>query len=95
MEDTDWDAYGVGNYEKCAQCMVHSGFEATAVQDTFKHPFKALATTMRGIKTEGDMAPEIPLDKQRPAQYVFSRHVEQKLTEIKETKAREKQASAA
>ncbi|HBO80639.1 MAG TPA: hopanoid biosynthesis associated radical SAM protein HpnH, partial [Cupriavidus sp.] len=24
MEDTDWDAYGVGNYEKCANCMVHS-----------------------------------------------------------------------
>ena len=34
MEDTDWDAYGVGNYEKCADCMVHSGFEATAVGDT-------------------------------------------------------------
>ncbi len=31
MEETDWDAYGVGNYEKCADCMVHSGFEATAV----------------------------------------------------------------
>ncbi|MGE5536656.1 MAG: adenosyl-hopene transferase HpnH, partial [Acidobacteriota bacterium] len=29
MEGTDWDSYGVGNYEKCAQCMVHSGFEAT------------------------------------------------------------------
>ena len=42
METTDWDAYGVGNYEKCADCMVHSGFEATAVQDTFKHPIKAL-----------------------------------------------------
>ena len=32
MEDTDWDAYGTGNYEKCADCMVHSGFEATAVR---------------------------------------------------------------
>ena len=28
MEDTDWDNYGVGNYEKCANCMVHCGFEA-------------------------------------------------------------------
>src|SRR6185437_939829 len=35
MEDTNWDTYGVGNYEKCAQCMVHSGFEATAVQTPF------------------------------------------------------------
>ena len=28
MEDTDWDAYGTGNYEKCADCMVHCGYEA-------------------------------------------------------------------
>jgi hopanoid biosynthesis associated radical SAM protein HpnH len=95
MEGTDWDSYGVGNYEKCADCMVHSGFEATAVEDTFKHPIKALATTMRGIKTEGPMAPDISLENQRPAQYVFSRHVDQKLTEIRETKARSKQATAA
>ena len=95
METTDWDSYGVGNYEKCADCMVHSGFEATAVQDTFKHPIKALLSTMKGIKTEGDMAPEIPLDRQRPAQYVFSRHVDQKVTEIQENKARSKQPTAA
>jgi hypothetical protein len=75
--------------------MVHSGFEATAVQDTFKHPIKALAATMRGMKTEGEMAPDISLENQRPAQYVFSRHVEQKLTEIQESKARSKQATAA
>ena len=75
--------------------MVHSGFEATAVQDTFKHPIKALATTMRGMKTEGEMAPDISLENQRPAQFVFSRHVEQKLTEIQENKARSKQATAA
>ena len=31
MEDTDWDSYGTGNYEKCADCMVHCGYEATAV----------------------------------------------------------------
>jgi hopanoid biosynthesis associated radical SAM protein HpnH len=95
MEATDWDSYGVGNYEKCADCMVHSGFEATAVQDTFKHPIKALVSTMKGIKTEGEMAPDIPLDRQRPAQYVFSRHVDQKLTEIRENKARTKQPTAA
>jgi hopanoid biosynthesis associated radical SAM protein HpnH len=95
MESTDWDAYGVGNYEKCADCMVHSGFEATAVQATFKHPIKALVTTMRGMKTEGEMAPDISLENQRPAQFVFSRHVDQKLTEIQENKARSKQATAA
>jgi len=95
MEDTNWDNYGVGNYEKCADCMVHSGFEATAVQDTFKHPIKALAATLRGINTDGAMAPEISLENQRPAQYMFSRHVDEKLTEIREDKARRKQATAA
>ena len=43
MDETDWDSYGTGNYEKCADCMVHSGFEATAVQDAVRHPLKALA----------------------------------------------------
>jgi hopanoid biosynthesis associated radical SAM protein HpnH len=90
MEGTDWDAYGTGNYEKCAQCMVHSGYEATAVQDTFKHPLKALGVSLRGVKTDGEMAPEISLDNQRPAQFMFSRHVEQKLTEIQESKAQSK-----
>jgi hypothetical protein len=65
------------------------------VQDTFKHPLKALATTLRGMTTEGEMAPEISLENQRPAQYVFSRHVDQKLTEIQENKASRKQPTAA
>ena len=64
MESTDWDAYGVGNYEKCADCMVHSGFEATAVQDTFKHPDQGAGRrACAGIKTEGEMAPEISARK--------------------------------
>ncbi len=33
MEGTDWDSYGTGNYEKCADCMVHCGYEATAVTE--------------------------------------------------------------
>ena len=35
MEATDWDNYGTGRNEKCADCMVHCGYEATAVNDTF------------------------------------------------------------
>jgi hopanoid biosynthesis associated radical SAM protein HpnH len=95
MEETDWDSYGTGNYEKCADCMVHSGFEATAVRDTISNPLKALGVNLRGVRTEGPMAPEIPLDRQRPAQYMFSRHVETKLKEIRETEARPKQPTAA
>ncbi|HET9147359.1 MAG TPA: adenosyl-hopene transferase HpnH, partial [Acetobacteraceae bacterium] len=82
METTDWDKYGVGNYEKCADCMVHSGFEATAVVDSVKKPWKMAALAVKGIRTEGPMAEDIPLDKQRPAEYVFSRHVEQKMAEL-------------
>ena len=82
METTDWDKYGTGNYEKCADCMVHSGFEATAVMDAIKRPWKAAAAQLRGPKTEGEMAPEIPLEGQRPAEYVFSRHVQQAIAEM-------------
>jgi hopanoid biosynthesis associated radical SAM protein HpnH len=95
MEETDWDSYGTGNYEKCANCMVHSGYEATAVKDAVAHPLKALAVSLRGVRTDGPMAPEIPLNRQRPAEYVFSRHVERKLAEIGEAEARAKQPSAA
>jgi hopanoid biosynthesis associated radical SAM protein HpnH len=95
MEETDWDSYGTGNYEKCADCMVHSGYEATAVQDTMKHPLKAAMVALRGIKTEGDMVPDINLSNQRPAQYVFSRHVEKMLAEIQAEKKAQKVTSAA
>jgi len=95
MEETNWDDYGVGNYEKCADCMVHSGFEATAVSDIVKHPLKALGVVMRGVRTEGPMAPDIPLDKQRPAQFVFSKHVEERLTQIRATQPRAKKVARA
>jgi hopanoid biosynthesis associated radical SAM protein HpnH len=95
MDETDWDLYGTGNYEKCADCMVHSGFEATAVQDAVRHPLKALGVSRRGVRTDGPMAPEISLARQRPAQYVFSRHVDQKLAEIRVTQAGAKESTAA
>ena len=94
MDETDWDAYGTGHYEKCANCMVHSGYEASAVQDAVRHPLKALAVGLRGVRTEGAMAREIPLAHQRPAQYVFSRHVEQKLAEIRVGEAKTKESAA-
>ena len=59
METTDWDAYGTGRYEKCANCMAHCGYEATATEAMIDHPLEALAIAWRGVKTEGPMAPEI------------------------------------
>ena len=82
METTDWDAYGTGNYEKCADCMVHSGYEATAVAEAVRKPWELLKVERKGVRTSGPMAPEIPLDRQRPAEYVFSRHVEQAMAKL-------------
>jgi len=82
MQETDWDAYGTGNYEKCADCMVHCGYEPTAVTDTIKHPLKALKVALSGIKFDGDMAPEIPLEGQRSAEYVFENVVEEAKAEL-------------
>jgi hopanoid biosynthesis associated radical SAM protein HpnH len=95
MEETDWESYGTGAYEKCADCMVHCGFEASAVEEAFAHPLRALEVALRGIRTEGPMAPEIPLDLQRPAEQVFSRHVERKLAEIREAEAMREPLAAA
>ena len=83
MDDTKWDDYGVGKYEKCADCMVHCGFEGTATTDAVKNPLKMFMVSMRGVKTDGPMAPDISLANQRKADYVFSDHVERKLTEIR------------
>ena len=83
MDETDWDAYGVGNYEKCADCMVHSGFEATAVTEIMKHPLQALSLSISGVRTHGAMAKDISTANQRPADFVFSTHVDAKLAEIK------------
>ena len=95
METTDWDAYGTGRYEKCANCMAHCGYEPTAAAATFAHPLQALKVALAGVKTEGALAREIPLDGQRPAQYVFAQQVERKLSEIRQAEARPKQLAAA
>ena len=89
METTNWDSYGTGNYEKCADCMVHCGYEGTAVDDALSRPLTALSRALFGVRTTGPMAPDIPLDGQRPAEYVFSRHVEKFMAEIHAREAKE------
>ena len=86
MAETAWDRYGTGNYEKCADCMVHCGYEATAVNDTISHPLKALAVALRGPKTDAPMAPDIALDNQRPAEFVFENVVASAKQAISEPK---------
>lgn len=49
IESTKWDEYGreSGN-PACQNCMVHSGFEATAVNDHFARPGKSLKNVLTG-----------------------------------------------
>jgi hopanoid biosynthesis associated radical SAM protein HpnH len=44
METTDWEQYGTGRDPRCADCMVHCGYEPTAVLDStanFKNMWKS------------------------------------------------------
>src|SRR5438093_12480365 len=41
LNDTEWDRYGTGRNEKCADCMVHCGYEASAVEDTLHHAVRS------------------------------------------------------
>jgi hopanoid biosynthesis associated radical SAM protein HpnH len=52
MDSTAWEEYGTesGN-PKCANCMVHSGYEASAVNDTFTSLRGLLATTKATLFT--------------------------------------------
>ncbi len=46
MEETPWEQYGTGRNERCADCMVHCGYEASAVEHTFGS-WSGLARTVR------------------------------------------------
>jgi len=66
METTHWDDWGNGRNPKCADCMVHCGYEPTAINDTVAHPFKALKVALFGPRTDGPMAPELPVQYEDP-----------------------------
>jgi hypothetical protein len=50
---------------------------------------------MRGVRTEGELAKDISLAGQRPAEFVFSGHVERRLSEIRAAESGAKTAVAA
>ena len=95
METTEWEQYGTGKYEKCANCMAHCGYEPTAAMDAVKNPLKLLKLpSMFKIKTEGPMAPEIPLGAARPAIDVHEEIVEAQMAKIEAEKQRGKDAKS-
>ena len=95
MDTTDWDSYGTGRYEKCANCMAHCGYEPTAAHAAISNPLKMMALMVRGIRTEGPMAPEIPLENQRRATYVHSLHIEREVQRVEKTEERPERLTAA
>ena len=61
METTEWGHYGHDRNDKCRDCMVHSGYEATAVDDTFGSARGFLATiraTLFGICSKNNRSYE-------------------------------------
>jgi hopanoid biosynthesis associated radical SAM protein HpnH len=62
LAETDWSRYGAGRNVKCADCVVHCGYEPTAVADTLARPWVALRVALMGPRTEGPMAPEPPVE---------------------------------
>jgi hopanoid biosynthesis associated radical SAM protein HpnH len=74
MESTSWDKYGTesGN-PKCANCMVHSGYEASAVDDTFgsiKGFFATVRATLFGGTYANDGALEALDEKAATASHL-------------------------
>ncbi len=61
IEETEWERYGTGRHEACADCMVHCGYEPTAINDTFARPLTALRVALKGPRTTGSMAPDLPI----------------------------------
>ncbi len=52
IESTQWDNYGTGRNEKCHDCMVHCGYEASAVDDAFSS-LKGFGRTALGTLLPG------------------------------------------
>ena len=48
MEKTDWQKYGAENNPRCAHCMVHCGFEASALSAIKHSPGNLWKTVWRG-----------------------------------------------
>jgi hopanoid biosynthesis associated radical SAM protein HpnH len=47
METTDWDKYGYGNHPRCESCMMHCGYEPSAVDDSMA----SIGNVVRSIRS--------------------------------------------
>ena len=46
MDETEWERYGTGRDPRCADCMVHCGYEPTAVMDAVSSPAKMVKSAL-------------------------------------------------
>jgi hopanoid biosynthesis associated radical SAM protein HpnH len=49
LETTDWERYGRGRDPRCADCMVHCGYEPSAVLDATKTPLNMLRAAKKTL----------------------------------------------
>jgi|TARA_Y100000031_G_C8217739_1_gene384271 hopanoid biosynthesis associated radical SAM protein HpnH len=54
MEETPWERYGPGNDPRCANCMVHCGFEADALDEIGKSPSNLWRTVAWDFFSDGE-----------------------------------------
>ena len=48
LDTTDWEKYGTGRDPRCANCMMHCGYEASTITEAFRHPTQ-LFDMMKGL----------------------------------------------
>jgi len=72
MDTTDWGLVRDWRYEKWRELHAHCGYERRAPRQRSRSP-GPLKVACSVPRTAGPMAPEIPLERQRPAEFVFSR----------------------
>jgi hypothetical protein len=66
MEETEWANYGHGSGNpKCQNCMVHSGFEPSAVNDTFGSIGGMVATVKAMMSSYDDPTAMDALEKNK------------------------------
>lgn len=82
IETTEWEKYGTGNYEKCADCMAHCGYEPTAANRAFANPLRLLTLALRGLRTDGPFAQETDLSRARPAEEHHERIVSEEMRKL-------------
>ena len=48
MSDELWERYGVGKDPRCANCLMHCGFESASIYDAFVNPAAAAKMVVGG-----------------------------------------------